>query len=201
MKPIQKSTLHDLANLLMRVNIHAGKGNCGMLKKTLPLTLECFESLRQSLVLETLVPKTISFKLRLIDLLKNKKNLEEAYNLIIEVDHSKCPEDLEFISNLEAVQAISSNLIQNSSKAGASHLWIEYIANPRTFDVIYRDNGKGMSEKELQEIGFGYSTNNGGQGVSLLRKVVSDIGGTITWRSIPKVGTEVKLNLIRYLGL
>ncbi len=102
----------------------------------------------------------------------------------------------------EAVAQAIRNLIHNGLDASGSggRVWLDTsIAEGRVIFRI-RDSGRGMSDEELQRAGEPfYTTKEPGRGMGLglflTRNVVSRLGGTLEFQSIPGSGTTAIVEL------
>jgi signal transduction histidine kinase len=105
------------------------------------------------------------------------------------------------VASLPACRLIADNLIGNAVQAGARQVYIVVAERAYGLDLIFRDNGRGMTEDQVRELGFGYSSkgaNGHGQGFRIVRKLAADIGGVVAMpKSIPGLGTEVVVTLMK----
>jgi two-component system sporulation sensor kinase B len=126
--------------------------------------------------------------------------MEIDYGIQIILDTDECSEHLEVYSSTEIAQRISINCIENAARANASKIVFKYTELENALLITLTDNGEGMTTEELDKIGFGkYSTSGGGQGVSIIRDLVSEINGIVEYSSKKGFYTEVKIKLNRVI--
>ena len=105
------------------------------------------------------------------------------------------------VADINHVFCFTDNLVANAVSAGASRVAITLIEHQRTVDLVFRDNGRGMTEEQARQLGFGFTTkgeSGHGQGFRIIRKLVADIGGTVTTpKSIVGFGTEITITLMK----
>ena len=117
-----------------------------------------------------------------------------------------CPEDLTLNSFPGALSQIVSNLVMNSLIHGFEGMEtgeITFDANRDNGSVIltYRDNGKGMNEKDLAKIFDPFFTTKRSQGGSGLgmhivhNLVIQTLGGSISCRSKPGEGIMMTMKI------
>jgi nitrogen fixation/metabolism regulation signal transduction histidine kinase len=82
-------------------------------------------------------------------------------------------------------------------------IWIAITLaeHEHSLDIIFRDNGRGMSDTQLRQLGFGFTTKTDDghvQGFRIVRKLVADIGGVVAApKSIQGFGTEIIVTLMK----
>ena len=102
--------------------------------------------------------------------------------------------------NLPNVKAIKStmicvfqNLISNAAKFSAENkvatLNISAHKKADTYEIIFTDNGIGMTEKQLR------SVFESGKGLTICQKMLQDVGGKIWINSTLDKGTQVHFTL------
>ncbi len=97
-----------------------------------------------------------------------------------------------FYGNMQTLDRVLTNCIENAKNAEATKVIVEYKKRNLFLDINIKDNGIGMSEEALSQVGYGYSSQQGhlhGTGTQVIRKLVSDMGGSIKWSSIESVGS------------
>jgi signal transduction histidine kinase len=109
--------------------------------------------------------------------------------------------DCYVVASLPHVRAIADNLVANAAHAGATRVAVVTVERPHAVDLIFRDNGRGMSEEQLRQLGFGFTTKGDwghGQGFRIVRKLAVEFGAAVTpARSIPGIGTEIVVTLLK----
>lgn len=104
----------------------------------------------------------------------------------------------------EELHQVLSNLIQNAIEAvpedGTGRVEIDGKGDDEALVLTVRDNGPGIPEEVRARIFTPFFTTKGpgrgtGMGLTIVRRVVQSLGGTITARSQPGGGTEFLLRL------
>lgn len=94
---------------------------------------------------------------------------------------------------------IIENLIYNSYKAGAKHLNISIKKQSENIEIVFDDDGAGISSKidnPNRIFELGYSTTDGtGIGLSHAKKVVSQLGGEIELKDSEYAGFAIVVRL------
>ena len=135
-------------------------------------------------------------------LLSLKPKLKKTKHLVT----VNCPEDLALNSFPGAFSQIISNLVMNSLIHGFDEMEAGEISFDATEDngsivLTYRDNGKGMNEKDLAKIFDPFFTTKRSQGGSGLgmhivhNLVTQTLGGTIACESQPGNGIMVRIQI------
>ena len=117
-----------------------------------------------------------------------------------------CPENLSLDSFPGALSQIISNLIMNSLIHGFEEMEAGKIGFEATEDngsvvLTYRDNGKGMNEKDLAKIFDPFFTtkrSRGGSGLGMHivhNLVTQTLGGTISCESAPQNGMMIRIQI------
>ncbi len=89
------------------------------------------------------------------------------------------------------------DILQNSTRAGATLIELDVFENPETDQLTlrFKDNGCGMSEEVLQQVLNPFfttrTTRKVGLGLSLLKQNAELTGGSLTIESQVNVGTTV----------
>ncbi len=105
--------------------------------------------------------------------------------------------------NESMFKQVMLNLLRNSIEAfGDTNinriLWVETMIDEDQYIVNVKDNGKGMPESVLKQIGKPFFTtkeSGTGIGIPLCKKIIEDHGGTFRIESIYNVGTTVSITL------
>ncbi|WP_349409615.1 ATP-binding protein [Pseudalkalibacillus sp. SCS-8] len=93
------------------------------------------------------------------------------------------------------------NLIKNGIEAieeGGTISIKEKLSSPGHIDLIITDDGKGMTTKELEQIGLPFyttKTKGTGLGTMITYKLIQNMKGSIFYKSFPEKGTTVTLRL------
>lgn len=105
--------------------------------------------------------------------------------------------------NESMIKQVILNLLRNSVEAyGSSNINRRFIVKTEIEDerflLTLKDNGKGMPDKVLNQLGKPFFTTKekgNGIGIPLCKKIIEDHGGSFTITSEYNVGTEVKISL------
>ena len=120
--------------------------------------------------------------------------VKKAYGIDIVLTHDVSP-GCRVYSSFELAKRVGENIVMNAHRAGATRIWLHYAEHEYTVTVRWSDNGRGMSQSEIDALGFGYSNHGGGQGIGIVRDLVHEAGGLVTWRSLENLGTECRITL------
>ncbi|MGM7700180.1 ATP-binding protein [Pseudalkalibacillus sp. Hm43] len=93
------------------------------------------------------------------------------------------------------------NLIKNAIEAieGGGQIVIkEKVTTPGHIDLLIEDNGKGMTNEELEKIGLPFyttKTKGTGLGTMITYKLIKNMKGSIYYKSLPNKGTTVTVRI------
>ena len=94
---------------------------------------------------------------------------------------------------------VIENLIYNSFKARAKNLYIEILQNDKDVNIVFDDDGIGISNKNIDTRKFfelGYSTTNGtGVGLYHAKITIEKIGGYIDLAATKHNGFAIEVRL------
>jgi signal transduction histidine kinase len=92
---------------------------------------------------------------------------------------------------------IIDNLIDNSQKNGAKKVEINIAARGESIQIRFKDDGKGIPDKNLDKIfNFGFTTTDGsGLGLFHINQIISKMGGSIEVNNKLSKGVEFILGL------
>jgi predicted ATPase/signal transduction histidine kinase len=135
-------------------------------------------------------------------LLSLKPKLKKTKHAVI----VNCPDDLTLNSFPGALSQIISNLVMNSLIHGfeameKGEITFDAARDNETVILTYRDNGKGMNEKDLAKIFDPFFTTKRSQGGSGLgmhivhNLVTQTLGGTISCESEPQNGMKIRIQV------
>ncbi|MFK7928965.1 MAG: ATP-binding protein, partial [Myxococcota bacterium] len=88
--------------------------------------------------------------------------------------------------------------VENAHQSGATDVQVHATSSKNDLVVQVRDDGRGMTEAELQQATLPfYTTRSEGRGLGLYfaRRVVEGLSGTLDLTSIPGEGTTVRVTL------
>jgi signal transduction histidine kinase len=194
-----KVELHDMANLLTRLDAYCKLQRWDRVCPTASLIVSSFYRLKRKAFSDStpIRMESISIRDKVEYIKKNAALISAAYAIEIAVITESCSLDDRFFGFEETCETLFSNLIQNAAKAGANKVTIEYVSKPHIIMAVLADNGKGMSEEELENLGFVDYGNDRGHGVWLIRNAVNSVGGVCDWDSKLGEGTKCKVKFRR----
>lgn len=112
--------------------------------------------------------------------------------------------DQELFIDQSKTEQVVLNVIDNAIKhSECSDIYIEFNRKKDTFELIIKDNGKGINKDNLKNIFEPFCTigkvsaiksEGTGLGLSICKEIMKKQNGTINIRSTEEVGTEVILN-------
>ncbi|HYX38841.1 MAG TPA: ATP-binding protein [Oligoflexus sp.] len=130
--------------------------------------------------------------------------LSTLYKVAVEFD-CKVEADSSGVIKPRQCHSIFDNLIANAASAGATRIHVEMIDRKQRIDLIIRDNGSGMTEEQLQQLGLGFSTRpeaGHGQGFRIVCKLATDTGAIVrSPKSIRGIGTEITISFMKVGGI
>ncbi|MBN2519159.1 MAG: ATP-binding protein [Bacteroidales bacterium] len=149
----------------------------------------------------TSIPKINKSKIILKDLFEKIKLLfiEHLEKVNIKLIISIEPDNITINADEKLLEQVLINLIKNSVESIDKKGIIEISARKDSnisVKIIVSDNGKGISESELENIFIPfYSTKEGGSGIglSLSQQIIKMHGGDISIRSKENSGTEITI--------
>jgi two-component system, sporulation sensor kinase B len=104
--------------------------------------------------------------------------------------------------NSQELKQCLINLIKNAIESiegeGLILVALQYGTKKGTVDIVIRDNGAGMSEKELEKIGLPFYTTKSkgtGLGTMITNRLIRNVGGKVHYTSAQDVGTTVTVTL------
>ncbi|MBW6459366.1 MAG: GHKL domain-containing protein [Bacteroidales bacterium] len=144
-----------------------------------------------------------------IELAGIAKNAAELYhhldNIHITIEHSGLPHFV--MADRRQMLRVFNNLIQNAMEAIGNEkegfIRIDITRDDGYHLVTVTDNGSGITAEQAQKIftpSFTTKTSGMGLGLAMTRSILTSIGGTITFTSVPGEGTTFTLILPEYRG-
>ncbi|MDN4075721.1 ATP-binding protein [Fictibacillus terranigra] len=111
-------------------------------------------------------------------------------------------ENEQIVADEQHVKQCLINIIKNAiesteGKEGLITIYKHSISKD-SITLAIEDNGKGMSEQELQQIGLPFyttKTKGTGLGTMIISRLIRDIGGSVRYESRPEKGTKALLSL------
>lgn len=123
-------------------------------------------------------------------------SIEKELGIAITTCIEQASDDCTVYCDEQLADHIIRNMLGNAAKAEATKVDIIYVEKDMTVEVLFRDNGKGMTEDEIDKLGFGFTTNGDGhgEGIRSIKRLVVEAGGDLERpKSIPGIGTEFKI--------
>ena len=124
-----------------------------------------------------------------------------SINLVIYVDkiyYSK----LRFQIDKDQLQRVFTNILKNAQQAAKEdtlcQIDVELSVQNQTIAIDFKDNGKGISIELKDKIfmpNFSTKTSGMGLGLSICKKIIENVNGTITFESELNVGTTFHIVL------
>jgi two-component system sensor histidine kinase PilS (NtrC family) len=130
-----------------------------------------------------------------VTLLKNSPEVCKKHSIVLNIE----AESIKILGSADQLSQVFWNLAQNAIRAmpGGGELKISLRKNlPQCGEIVFEDNGIGMTQKEREEIfqpfhsGFGSGL---GLGLSIVFQIVEDHRGKISFESDKGKGTRVHL--------
>ena len=125
------------------------------------------------------------------------------HNIIIEVNYPL--NDMFIYCNHNEVKKVMINLLKNAQEVIQENgkIVIEFSSDEKYHSFSIRDNGSGMSEEQLNQIGNAfYTTKEQGTGLGLFvtKKIVEEHGGKLSVESKLGIGTTFTVELPKYIA-
>lgn len=113
------------------------------------------------------------------------------------MDNKHCLDDFLVYCEPTILKQLVDNILDNAIKAQATKLIVTTIHTDCCAQLYFKDNGCGISEDGLDNMGFGHTTSGSGKGVEIIRALVSSIRGCVYWVSIEDIGSSCVVKLKR----
>jgi signal transduction histidine kinase len=98
------------------------------------------------------------------------------------------PDDYVFNDNRK-MDSIFTNAVENAIKGGATKFTLRAHRAKHYTEYALYDNGRGMTQEQIDSLGFGFTQGGTGEGTRFMRRTLVEMGGTATWESTVGVGT------------
>ncbi len=112
--------------------------------------------------------------------------------------------NVRLVANTGVCARIADNLIANAVRAQATRVRVTVAVRSRHVELTFTDNGHGMTETQVSQLGFGFTTkgeSGHGQGFRIVRKLAADLGGAVAPpKSIQGFATEICVALMKVTG-
>jgi signal transduction histidine kinase len=120
--------------------------------------------------------------------------------------HLESPEQLEFVTDKNFVARIMENLLSNAVKFSPAdkHVYVTLTARERAASISVRDEGPGISDEDQQKLYQRFQKlsahptggeSSTGLGLSIVKMLVTSLGGEIICESDQNTGTIFKLRI------
>ena len=144
-----------------------------------------------------------------IDLSGIARNAAELYhhlgNIHVTIEHAGQPHFI--MADRRQMLRVFNNLIQNATEAIGTEkeglIRIDITRDDGYHRVTVTDNGSGITAEQAQKIftpSFTTKTSGMGLGLAMTRSILTSIGGTIHFTSVPGEGTTFTLTIPEYRG-
>lgn len=203
----QLGLIHDILNSLGVIanssDLIAGNNMCPenyplflMIRNHSARAIKLVSKLRDSIAFKAAIYKVEA--VRVAAVLEKLNSVRDSYPVAVEF-RNRCAEGSHVHAQIDLMQRVVDNCVQNSIKANATKIIIEFVEPhpPNLVELRIKDNGVGMDDEALKRVGLGFSTSGGGMGTRVLMDLIIQAGGTIGWKSIQGIGTEVCIKLQR----
>lgn len=87
------------------------------------------------------------------------------------------------------MDAVFTNAVENAIKGGATTFKLTAHRTEYYTEYALYDNGRGMTEEQINALGLGFTRGGHGEGTKFMRQMLSDIGGYAVWESKIGIGT------------
>lgn len=144
------------------------------------------------------MPKLKLEKINLVASLKNTVNLFTDENAKIRIICES--ENMEIEADSDQLNRSIINLIRNALQAGASEIILTLDSVKSNFALRISDNGKGIKPGDQEKIfmpNFTTKTEGMGLGLSMVKRFIETIGGTISLEKSSNEGTEFLITFRR----
>lgn len=145
-------------------------------------------------------PEIMDFEVLIEDVVKRYDCIANKSGISI---NNLIDDDIYVFGDYKKLQQVMINVIKNSIEAidikkDSHYINIEYENIPLFHKIIISDNGRGMEEEVLEQIGRPFYTNKErgtGLGVAFVKDVINLHGGTVLYTSTIHIGTKVTIKL------
>ncbi|WP_018751108.1 sensor histidine kinase [Paenibacillus sanguinis] len=127
------------------------------------------------------------------------------HNVLLEIEHPE--ERVWILANPDKMKQVLVNFIKNAVEAcaevpqGQGKVSLDLQMAARKVTLTIRDNGIGMSEEQAKRLGsiyFSTKASGTGLGMTFSYQLILSLGGSISVKSAPGVGTEFNISLPVY---
>ena len=131
-----------------------------------------------------------------LDLLQNSPELHENHEIRREI----VPPSYQLVGDADQIRQVFWNLARNALQAmpQGGVLTVHTVLTDGEYHIVFSDNGRGMSEKELQRLFQPFRTNfpsGTGLGMAISYRIVQEHGGKIEVTSREGEGTSIAVTL------
>ena len=115
----------------------------------------------------------------------------------------KIEEEVLIDGDYDRLKQVFVNLIKNAYEANAKEIILNVFLKKDTVEITVKDNGDGMSEKELKKIGQLFYTTKAkgsGIGINMSKEIIKLHQGMIRYDSVLGKGTTAKVIIPNYLA-
>jgi two-component system, sporulation sensor kinase B len=135
----------------------------------------------------------------IVDVMKPYANMN---NVHLNMDKTAGAGPISILANQDKVKQFLVNFIKNAIEACVNvptgEVNIRLEADGRKAILTIKDNGIGMSKEQVSRLGsiyFSTKTKGTGLGLTFSYQVIHELGGSVSVRSVPQVGTQFTITL------
>ncbi|MDQ3281887.1 MAG: ATP-binding protein [Acidobacteriota bacterium] len=131
-----------------------------------------------------------------LDLLQNSPELQQSHHIRREID----PPSYQLVGDADQIRQVFWNIARNAVQAmpHGGTLTVHTLTADGAYHIIFSDNGRGMSEADLQRLFQPFRTNfpsGTGLGMAISYRIVQEHGGKIDVTSREGEGTSITVSL------
>lgn len=131
-----------------------------------------------------------------VSLLRNSSEVLTSHRIETAIE----PEEFEILADANQIRQVFWNIARNAIQAmpGGGLLRIEARPVGDVYQIVFRDHGTGMDERQRRQMFDPFRTNRNqgtGIGMAISYRIVQEHGGSIEVSSEPGEGTEIRVLL------
>ena len=131
-----------------------------------------------------------------LDLLANSSELRADHTIVRAI----APSSFHIVGDADQIRQVFWNLARNAVQAmpAGGVLTVDAGVEDGSYRIVFRDNGRGMSEADLQRLFQPFRTNfpsGTGLGMAISYRIVQEHGGRIDVSSTPGAGSAIIVSL------
>jgi two-component system, NtrC family, sensor histidine kinase PilS len=131
-----------------------------------------------------------------LDLLENSSELHDSHTIRREIE----PASFQLVGDADQIRQVFWNLARNAVQAmpHGGTLTVRTRAADGSYDIVFTDSGRGMSQADLQRLFQPFRTNfpsGTGLGMAISYRIVQEHGGRIEVSSVQGAGSSITVSL------